>query len=75
MSQHKYWVIGGKYGDLNFEKLTGELPTIAGPFNCEEEAKSEWKRLSFERRASATTRFSIVRERAAGREGEFHEQR
>jgi hypothetical protein len=67
MPQHKYWVIGGKYGDLSFERLTSDTPTIAGPFNCEEEAKSEWRRLSFEHRAYATTRFSIVREHAAGR--------
>ena len=66
MSQHKFWVIGGKYGDLGFEKLASDTPTILGPFDCEEDAKSEWKRVSFEHRAFATTRFSIVREHAAG---------
>jgi hypothetical protein len=67
MSLHRYWVIGGKYRDLGFEKLTTETPTVAGPFNCEEDAKAEWKRLSFEYCSHATTRFSIVREHAAGR--------
>ena len=67
MSRHKYWVIGGKYGDLDFETLANGTQTILGPFDCEEDAKSEWKRVSLEYRLFATTRFSIVREHAAGR--------
>jgi hypothetical protein len=36
--------------------------TILGPFDREDEAKSEWKRISFENKLVATTRYSIVAE-------------
>jgi len=34
--------------------------TILGPFGSESDARSEWKRVSFENKSTATARFTIV---------------
>lgn len=63
MSDQRYWVIGGNYSCMDFKMLRDGTQTLLGPFEREDEAKSEWKRLSFENKATATTRYSIVAER------------
>ncbi len=65
MSDRRYWVVGGKYSCLEFKVLEDGTQTILGPFDREEEAKSEWKRISFENKSVATTRYTIVAEGAA----------
>ena len=45
MSDQRYWVVGGKYSCLEFKVLEDGTQTILGPFEREEEAKSEWKRI------------------------------
>jgi hypothetical protein len=62
----RYWVIGGNYRDLDFNALRDGSETILGPFECEQDAKSEWKRVSFEHKSTATTRFLIVAENGHG---------
>jgi hypothetical protein len=47
---------------LEFKTLENGSQTILGPFDREDEAKSEWKRISFENKLVATTRYSIVAE-------------
>jgi hypothetical protein len=64
MSDRRYWVVGGKYSCLEFKTLESGSQTILGPFDREEEARSEWKRISFENKSEATTRYSIVAEGA-----------
>ena len=65
MHSQRYYVIGGNYRDLDFSALRDGSGTILGPFACEEDAKSEWKRVSFEHKSNATARFTIVEQTGA----------
>jgi hypothetical protein len=67
MDDQRYFVIGGNYRDLEFSALRDGSETILGPFDCEAAAKSEWKRVSFEHKSTATTRFLIVAQNGAQR--------
>jgi hypothetical protein len=62
MIAHRFWVVGGEYADTNFRSLTCGHPTIAGPFEDEEEARLAWRGLYDRGPCSALTRFSIVHE-------------
>lgn len=62
MTAQRYWVIGGDYSCMDFKTLRSGTQTILGPFECREDAKSEWKRVSMETKSQATARFSIVLE-------------
>jgi len=64
MTEQRYWVIGGNYRDLDFSALRDGTEMLLGPFEREEDAKSEWKRVSFENKSTATARFAIVAETA-----------
>ena len=67
MHSQRYYVIGGNYRDLDFSALRDGSGTILGPFEREEDAKSEWKRVSFEHKSTATARFLIVAQTGAAR--------
>jgi hypothetical protein len=67
MHEQRYWVIGGNYRDLDFNALRNGSETILGPFDCEDAARSEWKRVSFEQKSCATARFLIVAENGVTR--------
>ena len=60
----RYWVIGGEYRDPDFRALIPGTETMAGPFEDEARAKTEWQRLSCcpEKSRSATLRYSIAAE-------------
>ncbi len=62
---NRYWVIGGEYEDMARRRLRPGTERLAGPFECEREARVEWTRLT---RAPgtrpATTHFAIVTEGA-----------
>ena len=60
MHDQRYYVIGGNYRDLEFKALRDGSATILGPFGSEADARSEWKRVSFENKSTATARFTIV---------------
>ena len=47
-----------------FATLRDGTETLLGPFECEEEARSEWKRVSFAHKSTATARYAIVAETA-----------
>jgi hypothetical protein len=65
VSNRRYWVVGGNYDCLEFKALKHGTQTLLGPFEREEDAKSEWRRISFEHKSMATVRYSIVAEGAA----------
>ena len=67
MHEQRYWVIGGNYRDLDFNALRNGSETILGPFSCEDDARCEWKRVSFEHKSNATARFLIVAENGVTR--------
>ncbi len=61
----RYWVIGGEYQDPNFRSLIPGTETMAGPFESEAKARTEWQRLTCcpDRSPCATVRYSIAAER------------
>jgi hypothetical protein len=61
MTAERFWVIGGDYSCMGFKALRDSNgATLSGPFDSRQDAQSEWKRLSREHSARATSRFSIA---------------
>ena len=60
----RYWVIGGEYRDPEFRALIPGTETMAGPFEDEARAKTEWQRLTCcpDRSPCASVRYSIAAE-------------
>ncbi len=59
----RYWVVGGDYEDPEFRALIPGTETIAGPFDNEQRAKTEWTRLTCcPETTPCTTRYSIAAE-------------
>ena len=60
----RYWVIGGEYDGPDFRALVSGTEILAGPFENERRARTEWTRLSCgpEKSRSATLRYSIAAE-------------
>ena len=58
----RYWVVGGEYDGPDFRSLIPGTETIAGPFEDERKARTEWTRLTCCPHSTATTRFSIAAE-------------
>ena len=42
----RYWVIGGEYEDPHFRDLIPGTEKMAGPFEDEHKARTEWTRLT-----------------------------
>jgi hypothetical protein len=59
----RYWVIGGEYEDAGFRVLVAGSERMAGPFEDEARARTEWTRLTRRPDCAATTRYSIAAER------------
>ncbi len=61
----RFWVVGGEYRDPDFRALIPGTETMAGPFEDETKARTEWTRLTCcpDRSAAATVRYSIASER------------
>ena len=60
----RYWVIGGEYRDPEFRALVPGTETMAGPFEDERRARTEWIRLTCcpDGGSAATVRYSIAAE-------------
>ena len=60
----RFWVIGGEYQDPEFQALVPGTEKMAGPFEDERRAKTEWQRLTCcpDRSPCATIRYSIASE-------------
>jgi hypothetical protein len=59
----RFWVIGGEYEGPDFRALVPGTEKMAGPFECERKARTEWTRLTCRPEGtSATTRYSIASE-------------
>lgn len=63
MTQDRYWVIGGDYLCLGFDRLKEGSARLLGPYASREAAQQVWRRVSEETRSVATARFSIAEER------------
>jgi hypothetical protein len=56
----RYWVVGGKYETMDFDRLIDGTESVFGPFGSAEDAKSIWRRVTEETRFQATVRYTIT---------------
>ena len=61
MMARRYWVIGGEYDDA-FARVLPGTERVRGPYADERRARTEWHRLTFAPRTTATTRYCIAAE-------------
>ena len=62
MTTERYWVVGGEYATMNFDRLKEDARQLLGPFSSRDEATAAWRRVSQENKSRATARFSIAAE-------------
>jgi hypothetical protein len=62
----RFWVIGGEYTCLGFERLIEGTEKVAGPFFHRSAAEAVWRRLSEADRCRAQVRYAIVAESGKG---------
>ncbi len=58
----RYWVVGGKYETLTFDRLVDGTESVFGPFGLREEAETCWRELTERTRSQAAVRFTIALE-------------
>ena len=58
----RYWVIGGKYETLAFDRLVDGTARVFGPFGSALDAQSTWRRVTEDTRYQATVRYTIATE-------------
>jgi hypothetical protein len=58
----KFWVVGGKYDSMTFDRLLEGTISAFGPFTSEDDAKSAWRSVTEATRSHATIRFTIAAE-------------
>jgi hypothetical protein len=59
---HRYWVIGGTYETLDFDRLVEGTESVFGPFGSVEAAQRIWRSVTEETRCQATVRYVIATE-------------
>jgi hypothetical protein len=62
MLDKRFWVIGGTYTSLSFDRLIDGTEHLFGPFPTHGEAERAWRDVSEQHRSECTTRFAIVHE-------------
>ena len=58
----RYWVIGGEFETIAFDRLLDGTKRILGPYRDVDDAKKAWEHVAVETRSVCTARFTIVRE-------------
>jgi len=58
----RYWVVGGQYESLTFDRLVHGTQFVLGPFGRREDAENAWREVSDKTRSQATMRFTIAAE-------------
>jgi hypothetical protein len=61
MSQ-RYWVVGGEFRSLHFDRLVDGTEQVMGPFADHGEAEQAWRHVSERFRHRGAVRFAIVQE-------------
>jgi hypothetical protein len=56
----QYWVVGGEYQTLEFDRLVDGTSRVLGPFQDIDRARQVWREWSEATRAQASTRYTIV---------------
>lgn len=61
MAKTAYWVIGGDYADMTFERIEdGKMLERHGPFATYEEAHKKWAERAWATADNCQSRFTIV---------------
>ncbi len=60
----RYWVIGGEYTSMGFERLVEGTQKVSGPYFHLSAAQAVWRRLSEADRYRTLVRYTIVTEGA-----------
>jgi hypothetical protein len=58
----KFWIIGGEYDDVTFERVVAGTECLVGPFGNYGSALAEWRRLAEATRCNAHHRYVIAQE-------------
>ena len=58
----RYWVVGGKYETMTFDRLVNGTESVFGPFGEREEAVICWREQTERTRSQAAMRFTIAAE-------------
>jgi hypothetical protein len=61
-TERRFWVVGGKYDSMTFDRLVEGTERAFGPFASEDDAKSVWRSVTERTRSEATVRFTIAAE-------------
>jgi hypothetical protein len=62
MSDPHYWVVGGEYRSLSFDKIVDGTQRLLGPFTERDEAERTWRHVSEQHRSRCLVRFTIAQE-------------
>lgn len=58
----RYWVVGGKYETMAFDRLVQGTECVFGPFECVQDAETMWRCETEKTRCQATVRYTIAAE-------------
>jgi len=58
----KFWVVGGKYDSMAFDRLLEGTISAFGPFASEDDARNAWRSVTEATRSQATIRYTIAAE-------------
>ena len=58
----RYWVVGGKYDTMEFERLVEGTESVLGPFRSVQDAETAWRSVTEGTRCQATVRYTIASE-------------
>lgn len=58
----RFWVIGGEFLSLQFDKLMEGTQQVLGPFSERGQAENAWRSVSEQHRHRGCVRFAIVQE-------------
>ncbi|MCX5515955.1 hypothetical protein C3941_05030 [Kaistia algarum] len=63
MNTSRFWIVGGEYASMTFDRLIEGTQRVLGPFGERRAAEDAWRRLSEENRSQCLMRFTIASER------------
>ena len=58
----RYWVVGGKYETMEFDRVVPGTEDVFGPFGSIQDAESVWRCVAEKTRYQATVRYTIAAE-------------
>ena len=58
----RYWVVGGKYETMEFDRVVPGTEDVFGPFGSIQDAESVWRCVAEKTRYQATIRYTIAAE-------------